>query len=350
LIRKKNVNLIKYILSKTLRIIIYLGKIGSLMKKLSLFLLVVFFAMIGCEKLNKEDILVEDPDLLALSQGLDSDIGLSKSSLNSLNDALNRHGKNGKHREPGFLWKVSAELQTSLSDDEKERLFGWMNDQLVPYLYGTSVADRGGKGPGADQRGGADLKMIYSVLDDNQKLALRSISESYRAQMGAVMQKVKAGTLSRDDARVELEALETAMLAEIEALLTDEQKAKIDAMLAEMKQKMDAMRKAERDAMVGALEMTSDQETSLDAINKESADAQKALMEKAKAEKMSREDIKKSLQQLIADRNSKIEALFSDKQIEIIKIYTALSMQYSKHCSGKRDGKDKDGRDGTGKK
>ena len=331
MIRKKNVNLIKYILSKTLRIIIYLGKIGSLMKKLSLFLLVVFFAMIGCEKLNKEDILVEDPDLLALSQGLDSDIGLSKSSLNSLNDALNRHGKNGKHREPGFLWKVSAELQTSLSDDEKERLFGWMNDQLVPYLYGTSVADRGDKGPGDDQRGGADLKMIYSVLDDNQKLALRSISESYRAQMGAVMQKVKAGTLSRDDARVELEALETAMLAE-------------------MKQKMDAMRKAERDAMVGALEMTSDQETSLDAINKESADSQKALMEKAKAEKMSREDIKKSLQQLIADRNSKIEALFSDKQVEIIKIYTALSMQYSKHCSGKRDGKDKDGRDGTGKK
>ena len=320
------------------------------MKKLSLFLLVVFFAMIGCEKLNKEDILVEDPDLLALSQGLDSDIGLSKSSLNSLNDALNRHGKNGKHREPGFLWKVSAELQTSLSDDEKERLFGWMNDQLVPYLYGTSVADRGGKGPGGEQRGGPDLKMIYSVLDDNQKLALRSISESYRAQMGAVMQKVKAGTLSRDDARVELEALETAMLAEIEALLTDEQKAKIDAMLAEMKQKMDAMRKAERDAMVGALEMTSDQETSLDAINKESADAQKALMEKAKAEKMNREDIKKSLQELIADRNSKIEALFSDKQVEIIKIYTALSMQYSKHCSGKRDGKDKDGRDGTGKK
>ena len=320
------------------------------MKKLSSLLLVTLLVTIGCEKLSKEDILVEDPDLLALSQGLDSDIGLSKSSLNSLNDALNRHGKNGKHREPGFLWKVSAELQTSLSDDEKERLFGWMNDQLVPYLYGTSVADRGGKGPGGNQRGGPDLKMIYSVLDDNQKLALRSIAESYRAQMGAVMQKVKAGTLSRDDARVELEALETAMLEEIEALLTDEQKAKIDAMLAEMKQKMDAMRKAERDAMVGALEMTSDQETSLDAINKESADAQKALMEKAKAEKMSREDIKKSLQQLIAARNSKIEALFSDTQVAIIKIYTALSMQYSKHCSGKRDGKDKDGRDGTGKK
>ena len=320
------------------------------MKKLSSLLLVTLLVTIGCEKLSKEDILVEDPDLLALSQGLDSDIGLSKSSLNSLNDALNRHGKNGKHREPGFLWKVSAELQTSLSDDEKERLFGWMDDQLVPYLYGTGMDDRRGKGPGDHHHGGMDLRMISSVLDSTQKVTLRSILDSYRTQMGSVMEKVKAGTLSKDDAKVELEALETAMFAEIQALLTDEQKAKIDAMLAEIKQKIDAIRKAERDAMVGALEMTSDQETSLDAINKEYADAQKALMEKAKNEEMSREDIKEALEQLIGDRNSKIEALFSDKQVETIKIYTALSMQYSKHCGGKGDGKDKDDRGGTGKK
>ena len=319
------------------------------MKKLSSLLLVTLLVTIGCEKLSKEDILVEDPDLLALSQGLDSDIGLSKSSLNSLNDALNRHGKNGKHREPGFLWKVSAELQTSLSDDEKERLFGWMDDQLVPYLYGTGMDIRH-QGPGSHLPGGMDLRMISSVVDSTQKVSLRSILDSYRTQMGSVMEKVKAGTLSKDDAKVELEALETAMFAEIEALLTEEQKAKIDAMLAEIKQKMDAIRKAERDAMVGALEMTSDQETSLDAINKESADAQKALMEKAKNEEMSREDIKEALEQLIGDRNSKIEALFSDKQVETIKIYTALSMQYSKHCGGKGDGKGKDDRGGTGKK
>ena len=179
------------------------------MKKLSSLLLVTLLVTIGCEKLSKEDILVEDPDLLALSQGLDSDIGLSKSSLNSLNDALNRHGKNGKHREPGFLWKVSAALQTSLSDDEKERLFGWMDDQLVPYLYGTGMDDRRGKGPGDHHHGGMDLRMISSVLDSTQKVTLRSILDSYRTQMGSVMEKVKAGTLSKDDAKVELEALET---------------------------------------------------------------------------------------------------------------------------------------------
>ena len=167
--------------------------------------------------------------------------------------------------------------------------------------------------------------------------------------MSAVMTKVKDGTLDRAAAKAELEALETAMHAEIDALLTDDQKDAIDVMLAEMKQKMDAMRQAAHDAMIGALEMTSEQEAALETINKESAEAQKALMEKAKAEEMNREDLKEALTQLIADRNSKIETLFNDKQVEIIKIYTALGMQYSKHCGQKGDDKGNRG-DGSGKR
>ncbi len=320
------------------------------MKKLSLFLLLVLFAAIGCEKLMKEDIFVEDPELQALSDGLDADIGLSKSSINAFNDALNRHGKNGKHRrDPGFLWKVAAELQAELSDDEKQRLFGWMDDQLVPYLYGANMDKRGGHTPGGPDRSGIDIKMLYTVLDDAQKEALRTILDSYRTQMSAVMNKVKDGTLDRAAAKAELEALETAMHAEIDALLTDDQKAAIDAKLAEMQQKMDAMRQAAHDAMVGALEMTSEEEAALETINKESAEAQKALMEKAKAEEMNREDLKEALTQLIADRNSNIETLFNDKQVEIIKIYTALGMQYSKHCDKKGDDKGNRG-DGGGKR
>ena len=320
------------------------------MKKLSFFLLLVLFATIGCEKLMKEDIFVEDPELQALSDGLDADIGLSKSSINAFNDALNRHGKNGKHRrDPGFLWKVAAELQAELSDDEKQRLFGWMDDQLVPYLYGANMDKRGGHTPGGPDRGGIDIKMLHTVLDDAQKETLRTILESYRTQMSAVMTKVKDGTLDRAAAKAELEALETAMHAEIDALLTDDQKDAIDVMLAEMKQKIDAMRQAAHDAMIGALEMTSEQEAVLETINKESAEAQKALMEKAKAEEMNREDLKEALTQLIADRNSKIETLFNDKQFEIIKIYTALGMQYSKHCGQKGDDKGNRG-DGSGKR
>ena len=314
------------------------------MKKLTSLLIVALFATIGCEKLMKEDILLDDPELQAFSEGLDTDIGLSKSSINALNDALNRHGKDGRHRrDPAFLWKVAAEMQGKLSNEEKERLFGWMDDNNVPYLYGGGMDAKARGGPGGD-KGGMDLRAVFALLDEAQREALKSIMDSYKGQMEEVMKKAKDGTIDREAAKAELEALEATMRAEIEALLTDEQRQKLEDMQADMKQKMEEMRQAAHDAMVDALEMTADQESGLETINNESAQAQKALMDKAKAEEMGKEDLREAIKQLIIDRNSKIEALLSDKQLEIIKIYTALGMQYSKHCGGKRG--DKGGKTG----
>ena len=65
--------------------------------------------------------------------------------------------------------------------------------------------------------------------------------------------------------------------------------------------------------------------------------------EKAKAEELTRDEIHEALKALFAERNSKIDALFDDTQMEIIKIYTALVMQYSKHCGDRK-------KDGTGDK
>lgn len=315
------------------------------MKKLSILLTIAIFATIGCDKLMKDEtILVDDPELQAFSEGLNTDVGLSKKSINALNDALNRYGKDGKHRrDPAFLWKVAAEMQKKLSSEEKDRLLGWMDDNNVPYLYGGGMDAKARGGPGGD-KDGMDIRAVFTVLDEAQRESLKSIMDSYKGQMEEVMKKAKDGTIDRGAAKAELEALEAAMRAEIEALLTDEQRQKLEDMRADMKQKMEGMRQAAHDAMVSALEMTSDQGSGLEIINNESGEAQKALIEKAKAEDMSREDLKDALKQLIADRNSKIEALFSEKQIEIIKIYTALGMQYSKHCGDKRG--DKDGKTG----
>jgi len=315
------------------------------MKKLSTLLTIAIFATIGCDKLMKDEtILIDDPELQAFSEGLNTDVGLSKKSINALNDALNRYGKDGKHRrDPAFLWKVAAEMQKKLTSEEKDRLLGWMDDNNVPYLYGGGMDAKARGGPGGD-KSGMDLRAVFTVLDEAQRESLKSIMDSYKGQMDEVMKKAKDGTIDREAAKAELESLEAAMRAEIEALLTDEQRQKLEDMRADMKQKMEGMRQAAHDAMVSALEMTPDQGSGLETINNESGEAQKALIENAKAEDMSREDLKDALKQLIADRNSKIEALFSDKQIEIIKIYTALGMQYSKHCGDKRG--DKDGKTG----
>ena len=318
---------------------------GKIMKKISLLMTLSLFAMIGCENLSKDDITVIDPELQGFSDGLNDDIGLSKSSINAFNDALNRHGKKGKHRsDPAFLWKVSAEMQSELSDEEKSKLFGWMDDNSTPYLFAADMGPKGSRGPKDDKgKKHLDLRILFTLLDESQAIALKAIMESYETKMDEVMRKAKDGTLDRDSAKAELEALEVAMQAEVEALLTDEQKQKLDEMHLEMKQKMEEMKQAAHDAMVKALSMTSIQEDGLTSINKESGEAQKALMEKAKAEELTRDEIHEALKALFAERNSKIDALFDDTQMEIIKIYTALVMQYSKHCGDRK-------KDGTGDK
>lgn len=316
------------------------------MKKLLLLITLSLFAMIGCENLSKDDITVIDPELQGLSDGLNDDIGLSKSSINAFNDALNRHGKKGKHRsDPAFLWKVSAEMQSKLSDEEKYKLFGWMDDNSTPYLFAADMGPKSSRGPkdGDKDKKHLDIRMLFTLLDEAQEISLKAIMESYKTKMDEVMKKAKDGTLDRDSAKAELEALEVAMHTEIEALLTDEQKQKLEDMHVEMKQKMEEMRQAGHDAMVNALSMTSLQDDGLTSINKETNEAQKALMEKAKAEEMSRDDMHEALKALFAERNSKIDALFDDTQMEIIKIYTALVMQYSKHCGDRK-------KDGTGDK
>jgi len=316
------------------------------MKKLLLLITLSLFAMIGCENLSKDDITVIDPELQGLSDGLNDDIGLSKSSINAFNDALNRHGKKGKHRsDPAFLWKVSAEMQSKLSDEEKYKLFGWMDDNSTPYLFAADMGPKSSRGPkdGDKDKKHLDIRMLFTILDEAQEISLKAIMDSYKTKMDEVMKKAKDGTLDRDSAKAELEALEVAMHTEIEALLTDEQKQKLEDLHLEMKQKMEEMRQAGHDAMVNALSMTSLQDDGLTSINKETNEAQKALMEKAKAEEMSRDDMHEALKALFAERNSKIDALFDDTQMEIIKIYTALVMQYSKHCGDRK-------KDGTGDK
>ena len=86
------------------------------MKKILLPISMFLFFAVGCDNpmLSKSTDL-DSEELQALSYELSSELGLSESSTDGLNDILKRHGRKGKHREPGFLWKVAGELADSLS-------------------------------------------------------------------------------------------------------------------------------------------------------------------------------------------------------------------------------------------
>ena len=322
------------------------------MKKLSLLTITGFLLVAGCETMNNDsDVSLDDPELQALAEGLNADIGLSKSSDDAFKDALNRHGKDGKHRrDPGFLWNVAAEMQESLTQEEKDKMFEWMDANSVAFLHAPERKDH--RGPKGD-KGGIDIRLMMTVMDTDQQEALKNIMDSYRSQMDAVMRAMKDGTKDEATAKAEIEALELAMKNEIDSLLTDDQKDRIDRLQADMKQKRDDAFQLERDAMVAALEMTTEQEASLAEINQKHEDALKALFEEMKnaGDSADRKGFEDRIKDLNATRNNELELLFSDKQLEVVKVHASLVMMFSKHCDGKKDGRwgDSNGKDDSRK-
>ena len=322
------------------------------MKKLSLLTITGFLLVAGCDTMNNDsDVNLDDPELQALAEGLNADIGLSKSSDDAFKDALNRHGKDGKHRrDPGFLWNVAAEMQESLTQEEKDKMFEWMDANSVAFLHAPERKDH--RGPKGD-KGGIDIRLMMTVMDTDQQEALKNIMDSYRSQMDAVMRAMKDGTKDEATAKAEIEALELAMKNEIDSLLTDDQKDRIDRLQAYMKQNRDDAFQTERDAMVAALEMTTEQEASLAEINQKHEDALKALFEEMKnaGDSADRKGFEDRIKDLNAIRNNELELLFSDKQLEVIKVHASLVMMFSKHCDGKKDGRwgDSDGKDDSRK-
>ena len=322
------------------------------MKKLSLLTITGFLLVAGCDTMNNDsDVSLDDPELQALAEGLNADIGLSKSSDDAFKDALNRHGKDGKHRrDPGFLWNVAAEMQESLTQEEKDKMFEWMDANSVAFLHAPERKDH--RGPKGD-KGGIDIRLMMTVMDTDQQEALKNIMDSYRSQMDAVMRAMKDGTKDEATAKAEIEALELAMKNEIDSLLTDDQKDRIDRLQADMKQKRDDAFQLERDAMVAALEMTTEQEASLAEINQKHEDALKALFEEMKnaGDSADRKGFEDRIKDLNATRNNELELLFSDKQLEVVKVHASLVMMFSKHCDGKKDGRwgDSNGKDDSRK-
>ena len=322
------------------------------MKKLSLLTITGFLLVAGCDTMNNDsDVNLDDPELQALAEGLNADIGLSKSSDDAFKDALNRHGKDGKHRrDPGFLWKVAAEMQESLTQEEKDKMFEWMDANSVAFLHAPDRKDH--RGPKGD-KGGIDIRLMMTVMDTDQQEAFKNIMDSYRSQMDAVMRAMKDGTKDEATAKAEIEALELAMKNEIDSLLTDDQKDRIDRLQADMKQKRDDAIHIQRDAMEAALEMTTEQEASLAEINQKHEDALKALFEEMKnaGDSADRKGFEDRIKDLNATRNNELELLFSDKQLEVVKVHASLVMMFSKHCDGKKDGRwgDSDGKDDSRK-
>ena len=299
-------------------------KRNYIMKRLILPISTFLLFAVGCDNPMLDNAAeLDSPELQDFAKELSSDLGLSESSASAVNDVLNRYGRKGKHREPGFLWKVAGELAVELSDEEKARLFEKMDEKEIP-LFGSSKGKKGKKGK-------SYFSQIKKVLTDDQKVTFKAIKVAYKERFKAIHEQVKDGTLSKEDAKAQKDALREALKAEIDVLLTDEQKAQLEQNKADRKEKRKAYRDSTKAVKVAVLGMTTDQLTAFDAAHQEARDAAKALFEKSKNGDIDKDTLREGLKNIFAAKNEKMLGIFDDSQIEIIKIHKALSLRKKKH-------------------
>ena len=302
----------------------------------SLFITLALFTA-GCENpfAQNDEIQLDSPELEMFSSDLENDLNLSDKSVRNLRSALGRHGRGGERdREPGFLWKLAAELQQTLTEEEKNNIFARLEEVKEKGKDRGKDADKG-----RGKKDGGALRVIYSVLTDDQKPQFDAIMEEFRTGMDAIFASIKAGEMTREEAKAEIESMEEAMKAAIDALLTDDQKAQLEQMKADQKAELKAYMEAVRQAKIEALGLTDDQIAAIEAARAETKAAMEALKAQVESEDLTKEEAREAAKAIFEANKTAMDAIFTATQIEIIKIHKYLEMRW-------RHNKERGGKDG----
>ena len=280
------------------------------------------------------------------------DLGFSaeESAALSASFAKFSDGDDASMKEPGFLWRVAAELQTTLTDEQKARLFERLeragNQRRQGGPNGGMMQQRrqgpggpGGPGMGMGEPQGPRANAIEQLgLSDEQKEAIAAIREAYKPQIEAVL--AQRETLTRAEIKEQLDALHETIKAEIEGVLTDEQKAQLEELKAEAE-----LRRAEREAaqeavreeaklvMIEVLGLTEAQVAAWDELHASMESEREAIRELIESG-ATREDVQAQADAQREAHQAALASILDDTQYEITLIHQALAMRHQKGQGG----------------
>ena len=307
-----------------------------------LLALVVLIGLSACESPTASDAVIDinTIDTADLSQTLTSELALTTVQQQAVSAIMTTH--EGRAHEPGLLWYVAADLQETLTDEQKERLLARTDSMRGNGHFGQGGP--GGGGPGHGNRGprdrGGNGGGLRDLLTDEQLEAAAAIRETYQPQFEALLEALRSESISREEFHTQMQALQEAMRAEIEALLTDEQREALEARRAEHEQAREEYRQQEQAAMEDALGLSADQITALANLMEQHQADREALREQFEAGDLTEEALHEALTALKAAQDEALQTLLDETQYEIVQIHDALA-----HRAKRRGGQ---GRRGPG--
>ncbi|MFK7845618.1 MAG: hypothetical protein AB8G77_09970 [Rhodothermales bacterium] len=337
-------------------------------RTIGLGLLLAVFAFSGCDSSNA--ILDSQSDAVAPSVStLTDQLQLTEKQANEIDELIAKRGEN----EPGTLWYVAAELQNTLTAQQKDELLASIETKMAERKAAIKEAGEKSDRKGRFQRGEA-FENVVGDLTDEQKTALKTLRESQREEMKALVAKRREGSLDETAMKEAVSQLRESMEAELANILTEEQLAAMKAAREERgegfrsrrngNEEKRARRNAEgseegqrsgrfgrgeareafSEARIEALGLTSDQQDQMKALMAEQIEKAAAMFDELKASDGDREAMREKVSALRGASKEALNDILTEEQQEIIAIHRALAFEKMKSSTGE-DGS----RRGTGR-
>jgi len=327
----------------------------------SLVAIVLFAACDSASGLSDTNTESDNASIAASISTIMTDLSLSSSESAALRASFAKFGDgdDAAGREPGFLWRVAAELHATLSDEQKAKLYERIEEAGRKERAGAGSGGQGGQGmqgqrPGQGGQGGPGMRpsqgghggqagqggpgLSRIDLTDAQQEQIAVIREAYKPQIEAVLEQ--KNTLSRAEIKAALEAIYEAVRGEVEALLTDEQKqalaelkAEAEARRAEMEAERDANREASKLVMIEVLGLSTDQVVALDQLHSSGAE-DRAAIEALVESGADREEVMAAVEALRDAHQAELSSILDVTQYEITLIHGAISSRMKKGGQG----------------
>lgn len=183
---------------------------------------------------------------------------------------------------------------------------------------------------------GASGGPLAESLTEEQKTALAEARQRLHEAMLDLQAQRRDGAITPEAFRAEMKRVFEEMRTEIEALLTDEQKAMLENRRGERRETFRGRVEMRREAMAEALGLTDAQAEALEALREKHREAVHALIEGL------REDPSADPQALRTARSELREAqrkemaeVLTDEQIEIVRLHRILAAKVmARHRAG----------------
>ncbi|MEM8485228.1 MAG: hypothetical protein AAF564_06740 [Bacteroidota bacterium] len=318
-------------------------------------LCLMLFAFTACDSSNA---LMEN-ETAAVTPGISTladNLQLTSNQTEQVNEVLAKRGED----EPGTLWYVAAELQQTLSTDQKTALFEKIEDARESRQEKRSGLRSNNNGEQRQRglrgkrfgRGGGDAFGNIEGLTDEQKASMKALRETQREELTALRTQRKEGELDEEGFKAALEAMREAAEAELATILTAEQLEAMQAARAERQEKMKSrrdegetrkgrfgeQREASEAARIEALGLTDAQREQIETLRAEQKEAGAALMNSIK-ESGDRETAREKVKAFHQETAEAVNEILTAEQQEIVKIHRALAFSVAKERTGEAAGR-----------